>query len=166
MHWTMARERLGAELIGAREAVAQRWRRTLRDQGLMPWALDRCALELILQAGAALADGAPGEAPWRRCGALLRVDMRDQGRSLAAEITRLWHAMAATISSMSLSIEEEQHAKDVLSLQLDAALRGSAAELRAALLDEHDQHDAPRFGGPVAACWPAPPEPEATERAA
>lgn len=163
----MARERLGAELIGAREAVAQKWRRALRDQGLMPWALERCALELILQAGAALADGGPGEAPWRRCGALLRVDVRDQGRSLSAEITHLWQAMAATVSSVALSIDEEQHARDVLSLQLDAALRGSAAELRAALLDEHDQHDAPRFGGPIAACWPTPAEPETSaERAA
>jgi hypothetical protein len=166
MQWTLARERLGAELIGARETVAHRWRRALRDEGAMPWSLDRCVGELVLQAGAALADGAPAEAPWRRCGALLRVDVRDQGRSLAAEVDQLWQAMAGTLSSLALSIDEEQQARDVLGRQVEAALRGAAAELRAALLDETDAIDAPRFGGPVAVCWPAPAEPEAADRAA
>src|SRR5207237_297091 len=83
MDWALARERLGAELIGAREEVATRWRLALREQGAFAWALDRCASELVLQAGAALSDATPGEAPWRRCGGLLRIDARDQGHSLA-----------------------------------------------------------------------------------
>ena len=166
MGWPSARERLGAELIGAREAIAHRWRRALRDQGAMPWSLDRCALDLILQAGAALADGSDGETPWRRCGSLLRVDARDHGRSLSLELTHLWQAMATTLSSVALSVEEEQQARAVLGVQVEAALRGAAGELRAVLLDEADAGDAPRFGGPVAVCFPAQAEAEATERAA
>jgi hypothetical protein len=74
MNWVSARERLGAELIGGRELVAARWRELCQTRGVVPHCLDAAASELVLQAGAALADGSTPETPWVRCGALLRVD--------------------------------------------------------------------------------------------
>lgn len=155
MNWTLARERLGAELIGARETVAARWRLALRDQGAMAWALDRCAAELVLHAGAALADAAPGETPWQRCGGLLRIDARDQGRALAVELSVLWSCMAGTLAQMSLNVDEDRHAREALGRQLESVLRGAAAELEGALLDA-PVHGPLRFGGVKALCWTAP----------
>src|SRR5213078_3589413 len=95
---------------------------------------------------------APGQSPWRRCGALLRIDARDQGRALARELILLWQAMAAALGQVALGTGEERRAHEVLGAQLEAALRGAAAEVRAALLD-----DAPgeslHFGGPIAVCY-------------
>jgi hypothetical protein len=54
MDWTLARERLGAELIGAREDVAALWRHLLRDQGVEVWTLERCAAELVAAGRAAI----------------------------------------------------------------------------------------------------------------
>jgi hypothetical protein len=165
MEWALARERLGAELIGARESLVHGWRRALREQGATAWALDRCASELVLQAGAALADGAPGEAPWRRCGALLRIDARDQGRALATELTLLWHAMAGSLQQLALNVDEDRLVREVLGAQLEAALRGAAAALRTALLDEAPAAEL-RFGGPTAICFRSPVEEEPAYRAA
>src|ERR1041384_4039538 len=147
MQWTAARERLGAEVIGGREDIAHRWRRALRDQGAMPWSLERCAVELILQAGAALADGAPGEAPWRRCGALLRIDSHDHGRGLSLELTHLWQSTHPHTDAAGRPGGGEGGG-----LRVGSAGRGAAAEIRAALLDDGDAGDAPRFGGPIAVC--------------
>lgn len=157
MDWTLARERLGAELIGARETVAARWRLALRDQGATAWSLESCAAELVLHAGAALADAAPGETPWQRCGGLLRIDARDQGRALSSELSMLWSCMAGALQQMALNVEEDRRLREALGQQLEAALRGAAAEFEAALLDE--TVDGPlRFGGVKALCWMAPEE--------
>jgi hypothetical protein len=153
MNWAAARERLGAELIGAREAVAARWRQALREQGVLASALEKCAAELVLQAGAALADEMPGETPWQRCGGLLRIDVRGQGRALATELTALWKTMAATVERVAMSVEEERRARDALGHQLEAALRGAGAELRRALLEEPVDEATLRFGGVTVACW-------------
>lgn len=56
MDWTTTRERLGVELIGAREQVARRWRQLLDGQGRAPRGLEAAATELLLEAGAALDD--------------------------------------------------------------------------------------------------------------
>ena len=69
MEWDCARERLGAELIGARETVAARCRLALRDRGTLAWSLESCAAELVLHAGAALADGARERRPGCAAGA-------------------------------------------------------------------------------------------------
>ncbi len=165
MDWTLARERLGAELIGAREDVAARWRQLMRDEGAPAWALERCAAELVLQAGAALADDMPGATPWQRCGGFLRIDARDQGRALSAELSMLWHSMAGTLAQLALNVEEERCAREALGAQMEAALRGASAELRAALLDESvDAKD--RFGGVKAICWTTPDDPADDVRAA
>jgi hypothetical protein len=165
MDWTAARERLGAELIGAREDVAASWRQALRDGGQSPWALDRCAAELVLHAGAALSDATPSEAPWQRCGGLLRIDARDQGRALAEELLTLWHCMAGRVGQLALNVDEDRRAREVLGEQMEAALRGAQAELHAALLDESvdARH---RFGGVKAICWLAPDDSPAETRAA
>ena len=165
MDWALARERLGAELIGAREEVATRWRLALREQGAFAWALDRCASELVLQAGAALSDATPGETPWRRCGGLLRIDARDQGRSLTLELTLLFRSMAGAVAQLALNVEEERRAGELLGQQMEAALRGAAAEVRAALLDESID-DALRFGGVKAVCWTSDDDEPADIRAA
>jgi hypothetical protein len=165
MDWTLARERLGAELVGAREDVAARWRNLMSDRGTPAWALERCAAELVLQSGAALADGMPGETPWRRCGGFLRIDARDQGRALSAEVVLLWRCMAGTVAQLALNVEEERSAREALGAQMEAALRGAAAELRAALLDE-SVDAALRFGGVKAICWTTPEEPATDVRAA
>ncbi len=166
MDWAIARERLGAELIGARERVAARWRLALREQGAVASSVDACAAELVLQAGAALADAMPPGTPWRRCGGLLRFDARDQGRALAAELTLLWRAMAAVVAHRALSVEEERRARETLGAQMEAALRGASAELRAGLLDEAIEDDSLRFGGVTAVCWSHPLQDEPAERAA
>jgi hypothetical protein len=165
MDWMVARERLGAELIGAREEVAARWRLALREQGAMPSAIDACAAELVLHAGAALADGMPPATPWRRCGGLLRIDARDGG-ALATELSLLWRSMAATVARRALSIDEEERAADALGEQLEAALRGASAELRAELLDEPVDDDSLRFGGVTAVCWSVPASYQSADRAA
>jgi hypothetical protein len=164
MEWALARERLGAELIGARETVATRFRRALREQGQTAWALERCASDLILQAGAALADGAPAESAWRRCGALLRIDTRDPGAALCTEVTLLWRSMAESLEKVALTVDEDRLAHKALDAQMDAALRGAEAVLRATLLDEPC---ATAFGGPIAVCYRArAEEPSVAELAA
>lgn len=145
----MARERLGAELIGARENIALRWRLAVRDAGLQPHALSAVASELVLHAGAALADDSPPEAPWTRCGGLLRLDGRDGGRALQAELTVLWRCMGQALSRLACADDEERAARENLGLQLDAALRGAIALVRAAMLDE-ELPVGGRFGGVVA----------------
>jgi hypothetical protein len=150
MDWLVSRERLGAELIGARERVAVQWRLLLREQKLLPLALERCATELVLRAGAALADGMPAETPWRRCGGLLRLDAADRG-GLAAELSVLWRSMAAAIADLSFSEEEERLAHEQLAWQLDAALRGADAEMRWAQSGQEPER-ALRFGGVKAVC--------------
>jgi hypothetical protein len=169
MNWAGARERLGVELIGAREAVAHRWRAALREQGQLASALEQCAAELVMQAGAALSDDMPGHTPWRRCGGLLRLDLRGQSTALPAELTALWKAMAATVSRMAMSVEEDRAAREVLGGQLEAALKGAAAELRRALQAEAGEtiDDATlRFGGITVVCWDGVEETEPGERAA
>ena len=155
MNWLSARERLGAELIGARETVALRFRAALRDQGESSSALEGAAVELVLQAGAALADEMPGDTPWTRCGGLLRIDARRQGSALSREVTSLWAAMGTVLSRLSLSGEEELCVREVLGLQLEAAKRGSAAELRRALQGEPIKEAALLFGGVTIVCWQA-----------
>lgn len=160
MNWAAARERLGAELIGAREGVADRWRAALHEQGQIASALEQCAAELVLQAGAALSDDMPGDAPWRRCGGLLRLDLRGRAAALPAELTALWKAMAATVSRVAMSVEEDRAARDVLGAQLDAALKGAAAELRRAMqagAAESIEDATLRFGGITVVCWDGVP---------
>jgi hypothetical protein len=155
MAWAMARERLGAELIGAREQVADRWRAAVRESGLVAHSLLPIASELVLHAGAGLADDALPESPWCRCGGLLRIDGRDGGRALLTELTLLWRCMGQALTRVACTSEEEQAARDVLGKQLDAALRGATAQIRAALLDE-ELEDALRFGGVVAVSFCSP----------
>ena len=148
MPWALARERLGAELIGAREQIADRWRAALRDAGVMAHALSPVAPELVLQAGASLADGASPESPWCRSSGLLRIDGTDGGTALQTELTLLWRSMGHALSRVACTAEEEQAARAALGHQLDAALRGATAAVRAALLD--DEVDEPlRWGGVV-----------------
>src|SRR5256885_9160192 len=135
MDWIVSRERLGAELIGARERVGLRWRQALREYDLYPVSLERCAPELVLRSGAALADGMPSETPGRRCGGLLLLDPKDRG-FLAAELTLLWRSMAAVTLDLSFTEEEDRLAREQLARQLEAALRGAAAELRWAVSGE------------------------------
>ena len=166
MDWTIARERLGAELIAAREEVAARWRLALRDQDAMPSAVDACAAELVLHAGAALADGMPVETPWRRCGGLLRIDARDTGRALVNELSLLWRSMTTAVAQRALNVDEHEKAREALAAQLDAAIRGAVAELRATLLDEPVEDERLRFGGVKAICWSEPPVSQSADRAA
>ena len=166
MDWGTARERLGAELIGAREDVAARWRLSLREVGATAAAVDACAAELVLHAGAALSDAMPPGTPWRRCGGLLRIDAHDQGRALATELTLLWRAMANLVAQRALSVEEERRAREALGAQMEAALRGASAELRSALLDEPIEDSSLHFGGVTAVCWPKPTQDEPAEQAA
>ena len=156
MAWSLARERLGAELIGAREQVAACWRAAVRDQGGVAFSLLPLASELVLHAGAALADDSPPESPWRRCGGLLRIPARDGGGSLATELTILWRCMAQLLSGVACTSDEELRAREELGRQLDAALRGATAAVRFALLDEEPGEGALRFGGIVAVCWTTP----------
>ena len=164
MDWIVSHERLGAELIGARERVAIRWRQALREQGLVPVALERCAPELVLRAGAALSDGMPAETPWRRCSGLLLVNPRDDG-GLANELTLLWRSMAAILADLSFSDEEDRLARDQLARQLEAALRGAAAEVRWAQSDE-EPTPPESFGGVKVVCRIGPSEEPPAVRAA
>ncbi|MCA1828106.1 MAG: hypothetical protein ABR567_04870 [Myxococcales bacterium] len=166
MDWERARERLGAELIGARENVAARWRVALREAGALPWSIDGCAAELVLLAGAALADGAAAGTPWRKCGGLLRIDARHQGRGLASELSTLWRCMGNALAEITITVDEERQAREVLGAQMEAALRGASAEVRAALLDEPSEDETLVFGGVRALCWTHPLSDEAAERAA
>jgi hypothetical protein len=163
MDWGVSRERLGAELIGARERVAARWRLALREYDMLPMALERCAAELVLRAGAALADGMPPETPWRRCGGLLLIDPRDQGSALGAELTLLWRAMAATLAELSLSEDEERRAREQLARQLHEALQGASAEVRWALWGDEP---ALPWGGVKAVCRTSSREETSIVRAA
>jgi hypothetical protein len=165
MAWGSARERLGAELIGAREQVAESWRAAVRDSGRVAHAILPIAPELILHAGAALADDAPPESPWTRCGGLLRVDGRDGGRALQFELMMLWRCMGGALSRLVCTAEEERDARESLGEQLDAALRGAAALVRSTLLDEEAPADALRFGGVIAISFP-PHDGEAVSDAA
>ena len=155
MAWAQSRERLGAELIGAREQIAERWRVSVREAGLVATALLPIASELILLSGAALADEAPAESPWTRCGGLLRLDTRDGGRALQTELGLLWRAMGTLVSRVTCDEAEDRAAKDALGQQLDAALRGASDLVRAALLGEEPASPL-RFGGVVALCWSTP----------
>ena len=155
MAWALSRERLGAELIGAREQIAERWRISVRDAGLVAHALLPIASELVLLSGAALADDSPAESPWTRCGGLLRIDSRDGGRALQTELGLLWRSMGAVVSRVACDDEEERAAREALGQQLDAALRGAAAVVRSALLGEEPASDL-RFGGVVALSWSSP----------
>ncbi len=152
-------------MIGAREDVTAHWRHLLADEGAAAWAIERCAAELVLQAGAALADDMPGETPWRRCGGFLRIDARDHGRALSTELQLLWRCMATTVAQMALNVEEERRAREALGAQLENALRGASAELQASLLDE-SVHASLRFGGVKALCWVSREEATADVRAA
>ena len=147
MDWATTRERLGAELIGARDAVALRWRELLGARGLVPRGLEAAAAELVLQAGAALADGSAPETPWIRCGGILRIDARSGGEQLATELAALWDALEGQLVRIAFSDEEERAASDLLGLQLAAALRGADAEAREALYDLPIFDRALRFGG-------------------
>ncbi len=167
MNWTAARERLGAELIGARDAVAQRWRAGLLEQGQLASALEQCASELVLQAGAALSDDMPAITPWRRCGGLLRLDLRAHAGALPSELTALWKAMAATVSRVALSVAEDRAAREVLGQQLEAALQGAATELRRALVERTEEpidESTLRFGGVTVVCWDGADEPGSASR--
>jgi hypothetical protein len=154
MDWGLARERLGTELIGAREVVAHRFRLALLDRGFTVWALMSCAEELVLLAGAALADGMPRETPWRKCGGLLRIDARDRGE-LAMELSVLWRCMATALVRPVRTVEEETLVREALQAQLEAALRGAEAEQRAAAGIEVDPKL--RYGGLTAVCSRPPP---------
>jgi hypothetical protein len=164
MAWALARERLGAELIGAREQIAERWRAGLRETGLVAHALLPIASELVLHAGAALADDSPADAPWTRCGGLLRLDGRDGGRALQTELVHLWRCMGSALARLACSDEEESEARAALGHQLDAALRGATALTRAAMLEEEPAEGA-RFGGVVAISY-STPEGQAAQTAA
>ena len=165
MDWSGARERLGAELIGARETIAWRWRVLLADSGLVATSLEGLASELILQSGAALADGLGPEAPWNRCGGVLRVDARGPENRLGSELTTLWKAITGELSRLCLNDAEEQAATEVLAGQLDAALRGASAEVNSLLRGDTLADPALRFGGVKVLCWPSAVQPAATRAA-
>jgi hypothetical protein len=148
MDWFTSRERLGAELIGARDAVTLRWRERLSGRGQMPRALEAAAAELVLQAGAALADGASPETPWIRCGGILRVDAQPPtGALLASELVALWEALEGQLARIAFSDDEQRAASDVLALQLAAAQRGAAAEAQETHFEIPISDPSLRFGG-------------------
>jgi len=158
MDWASARERLGAELIGAREVVVSRWRTQLWEAGEIPRCLDRLASELVLQAGAALADDAPAHTPWTRAGGVLCLDARNargDERALAGELKSLWKAMAAHAMRVAFEPAEERAADAVLGEQLEAALRGASAELQALAFEEPIEDETLRFGGIKVLSWDA-----------
>lgn len=147
MNWAGARERLGAELIGARDSVSQRWRLLLAEAGTISSALEGLAGELVLQAGAALADGHGPEAPWTRCGGVLRLDARQGEGALLSELTALWTAMTHELERLCLSDEEQRLATAIMARQLEATLRGASAEAASALRGEPLEDEDLRFGG-------------------
>ena len=136
MNWAGARERLGAELIGARESISHRWRLLLAEAGSVACSIEGLAGELILQAGAALADGHGPEVPWARCGGVLRIDARQGERALLAELTALWTAMEHELERLCLCDEEQNVALEIMGRQLEATLRGAAAEVASVLRGE------------------------------
>jgi hypothetical protein len=163
MDWGTARERLGAELIGARETVALRWRELLGGRGQIPRALEAAAAELVLQAGAALADGASPETPWIRCGGVLRIDAQPtNGSLLASELVALWQALEGQLERIAFSDEEQRAASDVLGLQLAAAQRGAAAEAQETHFEIPVTDPSLRFGGVKLVCFGARPAAAAT----
>ena len=153
MDWASARERLGAELIGAREAVVARWRAALVEEGGGPRCLDRVASELVLQAGAALADEAPAHTPWTRAGGVLCVDAHASDRALAHELQTLWQQMVVHLTRIAFDAAEERACDQALGQQLAAALRGAVAEVRSLALEEPLEDAALRFGGVKILCW-------------
>ncbi len=165
MDWASARERLGAELIGAREAIVGRWRAQMVESGAVPRCLDRVASELVLQAGAALADEQPAQTPWTRAGGVLCINARGDERALTLELKLLWNAMVAHVARIAFDNSEERTADAALGKQLEAALRGATAELRSLALDEPIDDAALRFGGVRVLCWDRA-ERRATVRAA
>jgi hypothetical protein len=167
MDWFTSRERLGAELIGAREAVALRWRELLGARGQLPRALEAAAAELVLQSGAALADGAGPETPWIRCGGVLRIDAHPtNGVSLAAELVALWQALEGQLERIAFSDDEQRAASDVLALQLAAAQRGAAAEAQETHFEIPIADPSLRFGGVKLVCFSGRPAAPAATRAA
>jgi len=153
MDWASARERLGAELIGAREAVVARWRAQLVDGGSLPRCLDRVASELVLQAGAALADEQPAHTPWTRAGGVLCIDAHASDRELALELQTLWQMMVRHVTKVAFDGAEERAADTALGQQLASALRGAVAEVRSLALDEPLDDASLRFGGVKLLCW-------------
>jgi hypothetical protein len=141
MDWGAARERLCNELIRARDTIVARWIVALRAHGLEPWCIERCADELVVQAAAALADELPPEAPWERCGGLLRVAA---AAPLETELRLLWRAIGTVASHVSTSADQHQHASEILAEQLAATLRGADAALREV---NTGLPASPRFGG-------------------
>jgi hypothetical protein len=118
----------------------------------------------VLRSGAALADGMSAETPWRRCGGLLLLDPRDNG-ALAAELSLLWRSMAAITVELSFSEQEDRLSREHLARQLEAALRGAAAEVRWAACGE-EPAPALKFGGVRAVCRTGAAEDPAVVRAA
>ncbi len=165
MDWAATRERLGAELIGAREAVVARWRTQLVESGVVPRCLDRVASELVLQAGAALADEQPAHTPWTRVGGVLCIDAHGTDRALAHELQTLWQSMVQQVGKVAFDASEERAADAVLGQQLAAALRGAVAEVRGLALDEPLDDSSLRFGGVKILCW-EPAEGRSRTRAA
>jgi hypothetical protein len=153
MDWASARERLGAELIGAREAIVARWRAQIVEGGALPRSLDRVAAELVLQAGAALADEQPAHTPWTRAGGVLCIDAHAGDRGVALELQTLWQAMVAHLGRIAFDSSEERAADLALGQQLAAALRGAVAEVRAMALEEPLDDASLRFGGVKLLCW-------------
>lgn len=147
MNWAAARERLGAELIGAREPISHRWRLLLAEAGTVACSLEGLAGELVLQAGAALADGLGPEAPWTRCGGVLRLDARLGEGALLAELTALWTAMTHELERLCLTDEEQQLSSQIMARQLEATLRGAGAEAARTLRGEELADEGLRFGG-------------------
>ena len=167
MDWGTARERLGAELIGAREAVAHRWRELLSGRGQVPRALEAAAAELVLQAGAALADGASPETPWVRCGGVLRIDAHPtNGVLLASELVALWQALEGQLERIAFSDDEQRAASEVLALQLAAAQRGAAAETQESHFEIPIADPGLRFGGVKLVCFAGSTVAAAVTRAA
>ncbi len=166
MDWGTARERLGAELIGARETVSRRWRELLGGRGQVPRALEAAAAELVLQAGAALADGASPETPWIRCGGVLRIDARPtNGVLLASELVALWQALEDQLERLAFSDDEQRAAGEVLALQLAAAQRGAAAEAQETHFEIAIADPSLRFGGVKVVCFAGRTEAAATRAA-
>ena len=116
--------------------------------------LEAAASEMVLQAGAALADGSVPETPWIRCGGVLRIDARASGEQLAIELAVLWDALEGQLVRIAFSDDEEREARGLLALQLAAALRGADAETREALFDLPIFDRSLRFGGVKLVTYP------------
>jgi hypothetical protein len=153
MDWTSARERLGAELIGAREVIASRWRLRLVEAGAVPQCLDAVAAELVLQAGSALADELPVYTPWTLASGVLCLPASGSARTLVLELEALWKLMVEHITQIAFDPSEERIANTALRHQLAAALRGAFAEVLALMLEEPIDDANLRFGGVKLLCW-------------